>query len=109
MAERLVIDHRKFIEYALNPNHPTGGDKARVFARALGYTKDNYHALVQQIETTALTSEARVSLTDIHGTHYWVDLSVLGAQAQRAEIRTSWLIAPGQTIAHLTSVYVRKK
>jgi hypothetical protein len=37
-AERTFIDMRKLSEYALDPTHPAGGDKAIVFKSALGFT-----------------------------------------------------------------------
>jgi len=42
IVDRIYIDPRKFTEYALNPSHPRGGHKARVFRSALGYDKQNY-------------------------------------------------------------------
>jgi filamentous hemagglutinin len=36
-AHRAVVGARKIVDYALNPNHPVGRHKARVFAAALGF------------------------------------------------------------------------
>lgn len=38
LATSMLIDPNKLIDYALNPNHPEGKHKARVFETALGYT-----------------------------------------------------------------------
>jgi hypothetical protein len=43
------IDPRKLTEYALNPEHPVGGNKAKVFESALGYNKSNADVLMKQI------------------------------------------------------------
>ncbi|MCL1468926.1 DUF6883 domain-containing protein [Argonema galeatum] len=40
IISRLVIDPRKLREYALNPDNPIGGDKAVMFQRHLGFTRD---------------------------------------------------------------------
>ena len=36
-----VVSLEKFTEYLLNPEHPTGRHKARVFKAALGLTLEN--------------------------------------------------------------------
>ena len=43
------IDSRKLTDYALNPEHPVGGNKAKVFESALGYNKSNAEEFMQQI------------------------------------------------------------
>ncbi len=39
-GERAVVDIIKLQDYCLNPAHPRGQHKARVFAAALGLTPD---------------------------------------------------------------------
>lgn len=36
LADQLSIDERKFKDYALNPKHPDGKNKAEVFKLVLG-------------------------------------------------------------------------
>ncbi len=50
IVSRIAIDDRKFTEYVLNPNSPTGKHKALVFDQVLGFNKDNYIYLIKQIE-----------------------------------------------------------
>jgi predicted transcriptional regulator len=108
-VNRVVVDLRKLIEYALDPNNPVGRHKARVFEQALGFTKDNYDLLLTQIECAALSAEAHLKRTDIHGRHYSVDLKITGPQGQQAVVRTGWLVAPNSDEAWLTTLYVRKR
>ena len=42
IISQLVINPRKLTEYALNPDNPKGADKAIMFQRHLGFTKDKY-------------------------------------------------------------------
>jgi hypothetical protein len=42
VASRIIIDPRKLTEYALNLDNPKGADKAIMFERHLGFTKDNH-------------------------------------------------------------------
>jgi hypothetical protein len=108
VVSRVTVDPRKVTEYALDPDHPVGCHKARVFKQALGFTKDNCKALVEQIERAALTAEARLKHSDAHGRHYAVDVEITGPEGQRAVVCTSWLVASNSAVAWLTTLYVRK-
>jgi hypothetical protein len=105
-ASAIYIDPAKLIRYALNPEHPRGGQKARVFRAALGYTLDNYQILIDQIEQLALDADAVVSREDQFGLHLRVDLMITGVAGQTVRIRTSWMIAPRSDIAALTTLFV---
>lgn len=109
VVTRLVIDSRKLTEYALNPDNPVGADKALMFQRRLGYTKDNYELLLQQIQDLALDAEATPTQADEHGQRYQVDLEIVGLQNQREIIRTGWIVEPGSDFARLITLYVRKR
>jgi len=109
VVSRVTIDPRKLTGYALDPENPVGRHKARVFERVLGFTKDNYKALLEQIEDSALSAEARLKYTDTHGRHYAVDLEITGPERRRAVVRTGWLVASNSDEAWLTTLYVRKR
>ena len=51
VVSRIEIDPRKLTEYALNPDNPVGADKAIIFQRVLGYNRDNYRSLLEQIQS----------------------------------------------------------
>ena len=76
VANHIVIDRRKFSDYALNPNHPRGSNKAHVFERMLGFSQHNYEYLLQQIEELALETEAQVGGNDVHCQRYTVDIEM---------------------------------
>ncbi|HET6519318.1 MAG TPA: hypothetical protein VFG47_05800 [Geminicoccaceae bacterium] len=46
-AARAIIDPPKLLVVALNPGHPRGRDKARVFRSALAYDRSNCSDLVE--------------------------------------------------------------
>jgi hypothetical protein len=108
IVKRVVIDTRKLTEYALDPDNPVGRHKALVFERILGFTKDNYELLLQQIEAQALAAEASLQHSDQHGHRYRVDLEVTGTQGQRAVVRTGWQVVPGHDEARLATLFVRR-
>ncbi|MFO7538656.1 MAG: hypothetical protein R6X32_11440 [Chloroflexota bacterium] len=105
-AVELHIDVGKLTRYALNKDHPKGKHKARVFASALGFTRENYQELLQQIEDKTLEAEAKVHHTDRHGQHLQVDLSITGTTGETTIVRTGWLIAPGSRVASLSTLFV---
>ena len=110
IVSHIVIDPRKLTEYALNPDNPKGVDKAVMFERHLGFTKDNYQLLLQQIETKVLNSEAILKTTDVHGQRYQVDLEIEGVESgQRETVRTGWIVKQKKDVARLITLYVRKR
>lgn len=106
-AARAQIDVRKFTEYALNPMSADGQHKARVFQSALGYTRENYQGLVEQIRTGILSNPAIKGTLDGYGARYTVDVLVTGPRGQ-AIVRTGWIVDPGADIPRLTTAFVRK-
>lgn len=109
IVSRVVIDTRKLTHYALDPDNPIGRHKALVFERRLGFTRDNYALLLQQLETHVLEAEAHLQHTDQHGRHYRVDLEVTGTAGQRGIVRTGWLVVPGSDEARLVTLYVQRR
>lgn len=109
IVSRLVIDPRKLRDYALNPDNPIGGDKAVMFQRHLGFTKDNYEPLLEQILAQALEAEASLGQTDEHGQRYRVDLEIIGTEGEQEIVRTNWIVEPGSDAARLVTLFVRRR
>ena len=77
---------------------------------ALGYTKDNYQALLEQIKTKVLDAEATPQLEDQYGRRYQVDLEIQGIRTEQIEnVRTGWLIPPNSNQARLITAYIKRK
>ena len=109
MVSQLMIDCRKLVAYALDPDNPVGQHKAILFQRRLGYNLDNYETLLEQIERFAMEGEAIATRLDEYGQRYQVDLVVTGVNDQTATVRTAWIVEPGvEDCARLISLYVRK-
>jgi hypothetical protein len=110
LVNEVIIDPRKLTDYALDPDNPKGKDKAVMFQRHLGYTKDNYQLLLDRIHDRVLDAEAIPKNEDQFGTRYQVDLEIQGVEAQQMEIvRTGWLIPPNSNQARLTTLYIPKR
>jgi hypothetical protein len=109
IVSRLLIDRRKLTDYALDPDNPVGRHKALVFQRRLGYDKDNYEPLLEQIEALVWDGEAIATKLDEHGQRYQVDLEIMGVEGQRVMVRTGWIVEPDvEDAARLVTLYVRK-
>jgi hypothetical protein len=56
-GEQAEISTQKLIGYCLNPEHPSGKHKARVFGSILGITLENPDVLREFIQTAAVAGE----------------------------------------------------
>jgi hypothetical protein len=109
VVSRIEIDPRKLTEYALNPDNPVGAYKAIIFQRVLGYNRDNYQLLLEQIQSQAMAAEAIPKSEHQHGQRYQVDLEVVGTENQRAIIQIGWIVQPETDFARLVTLYVKKR
>lgn len=106
-VESATINPKKLTEYALNPNHPVGGNKAKVFESALGYNQSNADDLMRQIYEKLPSSEAVVGKLDQYGQRYTVDIPITGPNGNTVNVRTGWITKTGSDIPELTTIYVK--
>lgn len=66
-AANAVLDIEKLRDYCLNPNHPEGKHKARVFAEKLGITQKDAESLRQAIMEGVLVAEAVEQVPSLFG------------------------------------------
>ncbi|MED0761594.1 hypothetical protein P4S93_12555, partial [Aneurinibacillus thermoaerophilus] len=105
--ENAKIDPRKLTDYALNPEHPVGGNKAKVFESALGYNKSNADELMKQVQEKLPQSEAILGKADQYGQRYTVDMQITGPNGNTTTVRTGWIIKPGSDVPEMTTIYVK--
>ena len=106
-VQSATINPKKLTEYALNPNHPVGGNKAKVFESALGYNQSNADDLMRQIYEKLTSSEAVLGKLDEYGQRYTVDIPITGPNGNTVNVRTGWIIKTGSDIPELTTIYVK--
>ena len=110
LVNEIIIDPRKLTDYALDQNNPKGKNKALIFAKYLGYTKDNYLLLLEQIYQKVLDAEAIPKNQDQYGTRYQIDLNIQGIKPEQIEtVRTGWLIPTNSRQARLVTLYIKKE
>ena len=107
-VESAIINPKKLTEYALNPNHPVGGNKAKVFESALGYNQSNADDLMRQIYKKLPSSEAVLGKLDEYGQRYTVDIPITGPNGNTVNVRTGWIIKTGSDIPELTTIFVKE-
>lgn len=105
--DKAVIQPGKLVDYALNPDHPKGGSKARVFAAALGFTRENWPDLAAAILAALQHHPAVEREIKPYGREFAVDLSITGP-AGSAIVRTGWMIDNGSDVPRLTTIYVSR-
>lgn len=104
---KATIDPRKLTDYALNPNHPVGGNKAKVFESALGYNQSNASQLMKQIQKNLANTLATLGKADQYGQRYTVDILIKGANGKTATVRTEWIIKSGSNTPEMTTLFVK--
>lgn len=105
--EKATINPKKLTEYALNPEHPVGGNKAKVFESALGYNKSNAEELMKQVYSKLPQCEAVEGLVDQYGKRFTVNMPIAGPNGNTVNVITGWIIKIGSEIPELTTIYVK--
>ncbi|HSV81479.1 MAG TPA: hypothetical protein VLK85_19965 [Ramlibacter sp.] len=105
-AGKAQIPAAKLAGYALNADHPVGGNKARVFKAALGYTPENAGELEAAIRAGLRANPALARGATRFGMAYQVDMELTGP-AGTAIVRTAWLVPPGSDAPRMTSAYIK--
>jgi hypothetical protein len=107
-GERAIVDIAKLRDYCLNPAHPRGRHKARVFASTLGLTQADAEFLREELLRTAREANAAPGDRDEYGKRYTVDFELTQGDRQ-ATIRSAWIIRPSESVPQLTSCFVLLK
>ena len=108
-ANRAVIDIEKLRDYSLNPNHPKGKHKARVFLAALGIKADDAKHLREMVMEAVLISEARAQQSTSYGQRFVVDFYATGFDkfvTTTVTIRSAWIIRNDEDFPRLTSCFI---
>ena len=100
-----VVDLAKLRDYVLNPLHPRGRHKARVFAAALDMHQADAEVLQRQLLSAAATSDAVAGRRDQHGQRYIVDFECRNG-THRAMVRSGWIVLADEGIPRLTTRFV---
>ena len=103
--QRAVADIEKLQQYCLNPQHPRGRHKARLFGAALGLTLSHAEDFRDALLRAAATYDATPTERDDYGQRYVVDFTMSGPAGQ-ARVRSIWIVRRHEDFPRLTSCYV---
>ncbi|WP_207389340.1 DUF6883 domain-containing protein, partial [Marinobacter halodurans] len=106
-ADNAAINPKKLTEYALNPDHPVGGHKARVFKSALGFDKSNADDLMTQLKQGVKTNTPIPGKVDQYGERFTVEIPVVGPTGEGI-VKSGWIYKPGSNVPELTTILVKK-
>jgi hypothetical protein len=104
-SDRAVLDLRKIEDYCLNPLHPRGRHKARVFRDALEIDRNDAQWLRERLLAGVNTSDATELPGDSLGRRWRVDIPVT-RQRREIVVRTIWFVRTGETVPRLVSCWV---
>jgi hypothetical protein len=104
--EQAIIPEAK-LRYCLDPTHPTGKDKARVFASALGLDLRSTATLERMLREGISVHEAVSCGTIIDGTQRWVVEWELIARLGPLHLISAW-DRPRHDAPRLISCYLKE-
>jgi Domain of unknown function (DUF6883) len=103
-GEHAIVEIRKLLEYCLNPQHPRGRNKARVFA-SVGVLEADAEELRSALLAAAGGADAELGSANIYGQRYVIDFDLV-RQGRLVRIRSTWVVRFGDNLPRLTSCYV---
>jgi hypothetical protein len=96
-GDEAILDIRKIEDYCLNPSHPRGRHKARVFREALGLQCGDAAWLRDALLDAARAGEASPIAVNLWGTHWRLDVAIR-RQTKSAVVRTIWIARSGESV-----------
>ncbi|MHB8249046.1 MAG: DUF6883 domain-containing protein [Acidithiobacillus sp.] len=105
--ERAFIDDQKLIGYCLNPEHPEGRHKARVFLSALGIGQDDWQTLRDALLVAVECEQAEAAGATGYGALYVLDF-IMGNEGKSAVVRSVWMVRSIEDFPRLVSCYIHK-
>lgn len=104
-GDNAIVDPEKLTGYCLNPEHPRGKHKARVFA-TLGFTAENAGELRAALLRAAANADAQPAASDQFGHRFVVEFWIEGPRGAGI-VRSTWIVRRGETSPRLTSCFVK--
>lgn len=105
-GDAAIVDLQKLTGYCLNPDHPRGKHKARVFANALGFTAENADELRAALLRAAASDDAQPAAADQFGDRYVLEFEIEGPRGAGI-VRSTWIVRRGESAPRLTSCFVK--
>ncbi len=105
MFEKVSIDIRKLEDYCLNPHHPVGKHKARVFLSQLGIRQVDAEWMKETIMEKIKHAGIVWGHEDEYGKRCSADLKLI-FNDRTAYVKTIWIIKTDSNIPELVTCYI---
>ena len=103
--EQAIIDSQKLSGYCLNPTHPDGQHKARVFRSALGMQQEDEEELVNALKEALKNHNAIFERENNYGRKYIIDFQMTRGDKQ-AIIHSVWIVRFEENFPRLVTCYI---
>ena len=103
--DQAIIDRRKLTDYCLNPNHPDGRHKARVFESALDLNLNNVEVLEAALLKSVKQYNAVKDKQNRYRQKYIIDFSLVH-NGKKATIHSVWIVKKNENFPRLVTCYV---
>lgn len=104
-GDRATLDLRKIEDYCLNPDHPVGRNKARVFRQTLGIDRADAGVLANAFLEAARTGAATSAGEDEWGPRWSIDVAI-SRQSASAVVRTTWMLRGNEKFPRFVTCWV---
>lgn len=94
--EHAVIAIEKLRDYVLNPDHPKGQNKARVFKAMLGIERKHATAFAEIIKETLVRAPAIKNEDSDYGSRWVTHHEIVGINGRPAVVTVAWLFKTEQ-------------
>jgi hypothetical protein len=103
--ERAIVEIDKIAGYCLNPEHPEGKHKARVFKSALDLDLNDTEELQAVLLQAVANYDAIPGKSNAYGQKYIIDFSITRSDKQ-AIIQSVWIVRNNEGFPRLVTCYV---
>ncbi|MBW4480291.1 MAG: hypothetical protein KME54_26505 [Tolypothrix brevis GSE-NOS-MK-07-07A] len=103
--ERAIVEIDKIVGYCLNPEHPEGKHKARVFKSALDLDLNNAEELEVALLQAVANYDAIPGKSNPYGQKYIIDFTMTRSDKQ-AIIQSVWIVRNNEGFPRLVTCYV---
>ena len=104
-SDQAILDLRKLEAYCLDPTHPRGRHKARVFRQALGIDRTSASWLREVLLEASTKEEAIELANDLRGSRWRIDVP-LARRGKHVVVRTIWIIRTGEAAPRFVTCWV---
>jgi hypothetical protein len=103
--EHAIVEMDKLVGYCLNPEHPEGKHKARVFKSALNLELKDAEKLQTELLQAVYIYEAIPGKDNPYGQKYTIDFPMINSDKQ-AIIRSVWIVRNNENFPRLVTCYI---